>query len=59
MSKPKKRKIKILFKDGKVDVIPQKYWDDYECNYGLFIIKKNGEWVAFYSLDMIAAMIVG
>ena len=58
-SRPKKKKIRIYFKDGKVDVIPQKHWDDYEVNYGLFVLKKGGEWVAFYSLDMIACMAVG
>ena len=58
MSK-RKRKIRIYFKDGKVDVISQKLWDDYEVNYGLFVIKKHGEWIAFYSLDMIACMVVG
>ena len=30
--KKKKQKIKIFFKDGKTDVIPQKFWDDYEVN---------------------------
>ena len=58
MSKTKKCKIKIYFKDGKVDVISQKFWDDYEVNYGLFVIKKHGAWIAFYSLDMIACMVV-
>lgn len=59
MSKKKKKRIKIQCKEGKVDVIPQKYWDDYEVNWNLFVIKKNGEWVAFYSLDMITCMVVG
>lgn len=58
MAKRKKRKIRIYFKDGKSDIIPQKYWDDYEVNYGLFVVKKNDEWVAFYSLDIIACMVV-
>ena len=57
--KTKKKKIKVYFKDGKVDIIPQKYWDDYEVNWNLFVIKKNGAWVAFYSLDIIACMVVG
>ena len=59
MSKHKKRKIRVYFKDGKVDVIPQKLWDDYEVNCGLFVVKKCGEWIAFYNLDMIACMVVG
>ena len=59
MSKRNKQKIKIYFKDGKRDIIPQKYWDDYEVNNNLFVIKKDGAWIAFYSLDMIACMVVG
>ena len=43
MSKHKKRKIRVYFKDGKVDVIPQKLWDDYEVNCGLFVVKKCGD----------------
>lgn len=61
MSKKKKRKkeIRIFFKDGKTDVIPQKLWDDYEVNYGLFVIKKKGVWIAFYQMDEISCMAVG
>ncbi len=58
MSKYKK-KIRIYFRDGKVDVIPQKLWDDYEVNDGLFVIKKKGAWIAFYQIDLIACMAVG
>ena len=54
-----KKKIRIYFRDGKSDVIPQKLWDDYEINYGLFVIKKNGAWIAFYQLDLIACVVVG
>lgn len=56
--KKKKQKIRIYFKDGKSNIIPQKFWDDYEVNYGLFVVKKNEAWVAFYSLDMIACAVV-
>ena len=59
MSKNKKRKIKIYFKDGKVDVIPQKFWDDYEINQNLFVVKKKGEWVAGYNMEIIACFVVG
>ena len=52
----KKRRIKIFFTDGKVDIIPQKLWDDYEVNGNLFVIKKNGEWVAFYKMKIIDCM---
>ena len=58
-NKPKKQKIRIFFKDGKTDVIPQKFWDDYEVNDGLFVVKKKGAWIAFYSMDIIACMVVG
>lgn len=58
-NKPKKRKIKIFFRDGKCDIIPQRLWDDYEVNYGLFVVKKNGTWIAFYQMDLIECMVVG
>lgn len=58
-NKPKKRKIKIFFRDGKCDIIPQRLWDDYEVNYGLFVVKKNGAWIAFYKMDLIECMVVG
>ena len=45
--------------DGKVDVVPQKLWDDYEVNNDLFVVKKNGEWIAFYKMDIIECMVVG
>lgn len=56
--KKKKQKIRIYFKDGKSNIIPQKFWDDYEVNYGLFVVKKNERWIAFYSLDMIACTVI-
>lgn len=56
--KKKKQKIRIYFKDGKSNIIPQKFWDDYEVNYGLFVVKKNEQWIAFYSLDMIACTVI-
>lgn len=58
MAKKKKQKIKIYFYDGKSDVIPQKYWDDYEVNYGLFVVKKNEAWIAFYNLNIIDCVVV-
>lgn len=57
--KQKKQKIRIYFQDGKCDVIPQRLWDDYEVNGNLFVVKKNGAWIAFYNLDIIACMCVG
>jgi len=58
-NKPKKQTIRIYFKDGKCDVIPQKFWDDYEVNDNLFVVKKKGARIAFYSMDIIACMVVG
>lgn len=57
--KRKKQKIRIRFRDRKIDIIPQRFWDDYEVNGGLFVIKKKGAWVAFYQLDIIECMVVG
>ena len=36
----KKQKIKIFFRDGKKDIIPQKLWDDYDV-----IAKDSGLWL--------------
>lgn len=58
-NKPQKQKIRLYFRDGKTDVIPKKYWDDYEVNGGLFVVKKNGAWIAFYQMDLIERMVVG
>ena len=57
--KKKKQKIRIFFKDGKTDVIPQKFWDDYEVNDNLFVVKKKGAWIAFNKMDIIDCMVVG
>ena len=56
--KKKKSEIRIYFKDGKTDIIPQKFWDDYEVNGNLFVVKKNEAWIAFYRLDIIDCMVV-
>ena len=58
MSK-KKKTIRVFFKDGKTDVIPQKFWDDYEYNYGLFVVKKKGAWIGAYNMDCVACVVVG
>lgn len=58
MAKKKKQKIRIYFYDGKTDIIPQKYWDDYEVNNGLFVVKKNEAWIAFYNLNIIDCVVV-
>lgn len=58
MAKKKKQKIRIYFYDGKTNIIPQKYWDDYEVNNGLFVVKKNEAWIAFYNLNIIDCVVV-
>lgn len=61
----KNQKIKVYFKEGKTEcvsspyVISREYWDDYEYNYGLFVVKKKGEWVAVFSMDCVAFVVVG
>lgn len=57
--KAKKQTIRVWFKDGKVDEIPQKLWDDYELNYGLFVVKRNGAWIGIYNMDVVACVTVG
>lgn len=58
MSK-KKQKIKVYFKDGKIDVIPQKFWNDYDYIDHNFVVIKNGRWIAIYNMDIVACVIVG
>ena len=62
-SKPKKQKIRIIFRDGKVDVIPQKYWNNYEilakAGSMYLVVIKNGQWIAGYNLADVIAWTVG
>lgn len=51
-------KIRIYFRDGKVDVIPKKLWDDYEYNGCLFIVKRCDEWVYTYNIGDVSCIIV-
>ena len=51
-------KIRIYFKDGKIDVIPKKLWDDYEYNGNLFVVKRCGAWVYCYNMSDISCIIV-
>ena len=59
----KKQTIRIFFRDGKKDVIPQKLWDDYEIiakESGIhLIIIKNEQWIAGYNLKDVTAWVVG
>ena len=59
----RKQTIRIFFRDGKKDVIPQKLWDDYEIiakDSGIhLIIIKNEQWIAGYNLKDVTAWVVG
>lgn len=59
----KKQKIKIFFRDGKKDIIPQKLWDDYDViakDSGLWlIIIKKEQWIAGYNMKDVTAFVVG
>ena len=57
-NKKKQQKIRIYFVDGKTDVIPQRFWDDYLYTDKLFVAIRKGEWIATYNLDSISAIIV-
>ena len=56
--KKKKQEIRLYFRDGKTDIIPQKLWDDYMVIDGLFVVIKNEQWIAFYQMDIIECMVV-
>ena len=57
-NKKVKRQIRLYFHDGKSDIIPARFWDDYEINDGLFIVKKNGAWIAGYKMSIIDCFVV-
>ena len=61
--KRKKQKSRIFFRDGKKDIIPQKFWDDYEVlakDSGIYlIIIKNEQWIAGYNMRDVTAFTVG
>lgn len=61
--KAKKQTIKIFFKDGKTDEIPQKFWDDYlydsSGGSSLFVVIKKGAWIAMYNMSEVACVTVG
>lgn len=58
-TKKKKQKIKIYFKDGKTNIIPQRFWDDYMYADGLFAVIRKGAWIATYNMDIVACIVVG
>ena len=59
----RKQTIRIFFRDGKKDVIPQQLWDDYEIiakDSGVhLVIIKNEQWIAGYNLKDVTAWVVG
>lgn len=59
----RKQTIRIFFRDGKKDVIPQKLWDDYEIiakDSGVhLVIIKNEQWIAGYNLKDVTTWVVG
>lgn len=55
MAKKNKGTITIGFKeDGKKDIIPGKFWDDYTVYRQMFVIKKKGVWLYWYNMDDIS-----
>ena len=47
------------FKDGKVDEIPSKLWDDYQYVDRMFAVKRRGVWIAVYNMDAVDCIVVG
>lgn len=62
MKKLKFGKIRIYFRDGKVDTIPKKLWDDYEYNGCLFVVKRRTKqgwaWVSCYNIGDVSCIVV-
>jgi len=54
-----KATIKVYFKDGLVDEIPSRIWDDYQYVDRLFVVKRRGVWIGVYNMDSVACITVG
>ncbi len=54
-----KATIKIFFKDGNVDEIPSRIWDDYQYIDRLFVVKRRNVWIGIYNMDAIDCITVG
>lgn len=54
----KKQTIRIFFKDGKTNEIPQKLYTDYNYDGKLFIVIKKEQWIAMYNIDEVACITV-
>lgn len=57
--KSRKQTIRIIYKDGKEDTLPQKMWDDYDYFDRLFVVMKDRQWIAIINLDVVASIAVG
>lgn len=61
--KAEETEVRVFFRDGKIDIIPQKFWDDYEVlakDSGTYlIIIKNEQWIAGYNMRDVTAFTVG
>lgn len=54
-----KATIKVCYKDGKVEEIPSRIWDDYDYIDKLFIVKRRGVWIGIYNMDSITCVSIG
>lgn len=54
-----KATIKIFFKDGNVDEIPSRIWDDYQYIDRLFVVKRRDVWIGIYNMDAVDCITVG
>lgn len=53
-----KMKIKIYWKDGRIDTWGKKEFTDYQYDGKCFIIIRKLQWVGIYNLDEIAAVVI-
>ena len=51
--------IRICFKDGNEDVIPEHLYTDYEYHSGWFIVRKENKYIASYNMDDVKSITVG
>ena len=53
-----KATIKIYFKDGKINELSAKIWDDYQYLDRIFVVKRRGVWIALYNMDAIDCIVI-
>ena len=60
--KRKKQKIRIFFRDGRKDIIPQRLWDDYDFiakdSGCYFVVIRKEQWIAAYNMKDITVWTV-